>query len=137
MPDFLKFCDTTVQLDTRVPPIYGTRFTSQKAYPIVFPERELSVGVYVDEKGVPRSKRNNRRTNNQFAKNERVRRATIAVMKSIEAEKAVKGAERRELEKTVRFWENVFLNKKFTDKKMWPEDKGLWGGKKFVDSVWK
>ena len=55
----------------------------------------------------------------------------------MKAEKAVKGAKRRELEKTVRFWENVFLNKKFTDKKMHPEDKGLWGGRKYIDSVFK
>ena len=36
MEEFLKFCDTTVQLDTRIPPIYGTRFTRNKTYPIKF-----------------------------------------------------------------------------------------------------
>ena len=91
----------------------------------------------MDEAGVPKSKQNNRKTSNQFAKNERVRRTHLMLTKAMNAEKAVKGAKRRELEKTVKFWENVFLNKKFTDKKMFPEDKGLWGGKKYIDSVFK
>ena len=137
MEKFLEFCDTKVQLDTRIPPIYGTRFTRNKTYPIKFPYRTMGVGVYVDEKGVPKAKQKYRKTNNQFAKNERVRRTTLAVMKAIKAEKEIKGAERRNLEKTVKFWEGVFLAKKFTDKKMHPEDKGLWGGRKIVDSVWR
>ena len=137
MEEFLNFCDTKVQLDTRIPPVYGTRFTRNKTYPIKFPNRVMGVGVFVDEAGVPKSKQKYRKINNQFAKNERVRRTTLALVKAMDAEKAVKGAKRRELEKTVKFWENVFLNKKFTDKKMFPEDKGLWGGKKYIDSVFK
>ena len=137
MEKFLEFCDKKIQLDTRIPPIYGTRFTRNKSYPIKFPNRTMGVGIYVDEKGVPKAKQNYRKTNNKFAKNERVRRTTLAVMKAIKAEKQIKGAERRELEKTVKFWEGVFLAKKFTDKKMHPEDKGLWGGRKIVDSVWR
>lgn len=137
MEKFLDFCDKKVQLDTLIPPIYGTRFTRNKSYPIKFPNRTMGVGVFVDEKGVPKSKQKYRKTNNQYAKNERVRRTDLAVRRAIKAEKALKGAKRRELEKTVKFWEDVFLDKKFTDKKMWPEDKGLWGGKKVVDSVWR
>ena len=137
MEKFLEFCDKKIQLDTRIPPIYGTRFTRNKSYPIKFPNRTMGVGIYVDEKGVPKAKQKYRKTNNQYAKNERVRRPTLAVMKAIKAEKEIKGAERREMEKTVKFWEGVFLAKKFTDKKMHPEDKGLWGGRKIVDSVWR
>jgi len=135
MDNFLDFTDKKVQLDTPFPPIYGTRFTRNKSYPIKFPNRTMGVGVYVDEAGVPKSKQKYRKTNNKYARNERVRRTALAAMKSIKAEKEVKGAKRRELEKTVRFWEGVLLNKKFMDKKMHPEDKGLWGGLKVVDEV--
>lgn len=56
-------------------------------------------------------------------------------MKKLEELKAIKGAKRRQLEKTVPFWTKVFLGKTFTDKKMHPEDKGLFRGNKIVEDV--
>ena len=32
MEKFLEFCDKKIQLDTRIPPIYGTRFTRNKSH---------------------------------------------------------------------------------------------------------
>ena len=88
------------------------------------------------EDGLPKKQQRYRNTNNKYAMNERVRRTSLAVLKAIEAEKKVKGAERRALEKTVDFWKKVFMKKTFIDKKMHPEDEGHWGGKKIIDSVW-
>ncbi len=45
--------------------------------------------------------------------------------------------QRRDLEKTVVFWEKVLLGKKFVDKKMYPEERGLYRGKKFITDVFK
>ena len=137
MEKFLDFCDKKVQLDTRIPPIYGTRFTRNKSYPIKFPHRVMATIGYVDVTGSAKEKKKKRDVNNQFAKSERVRRTTIAVMKAIQADKEMKGAKRRELEKTVPFWKNLLLNKTFTDKKMHPEDKGYFKGKRIIDSVFK
>ena len=138
MDDFLKFCDTRVQLDTSFPPVYGTRFTRNKSYPIKFPKRVMGVGVYVDEDNNLKSKDKYRKSDNKYAKNLRVRKTAIAIYNSIKAEKEVNAAKRRELEKTVKFWEGQLLNKKFTDrKKMHPEDRRLWGGKKVIDSVFR
>jgi len=137
MAKFLDFCDKTIQLDTSFPPIWGTEFTSRKSTPIKFPNRIMGVGVSVDETGVPQKKKKYRNTNNKYARDLQARRAAVAYMKSIQAEKAIKGAKRRELEKTMKFWEGVFLGKKFTDKKMHPDDKGYFKGKKIIDEVFK
>ena len=135
MEKFLKFCDEKVQLDIAYPPIYGTEFTAKTSKRIDFPERPMITGVTVNERGVVKKKQQSRETNNKYARNERVRRTAIKVMKAVQKEKDVRGAKRRQLEKTVPFWEKVFVGKTFTDKKMHPEDRGLFRGQKIIDEV--
>ena len=54
---FFNFCDKKVQLDTQIPPIFGTGFTKTSTKKIDFPKREKIVGIQVDEEGVPEKKK--------------------------------------------------------------------------------
>ncbi len=137
MPEFLKFLDTKVQLDTPEPPVYGTAFSRNSTKRIEFPERLLVTGITVDEEGVPERKKKYRKTNNRYARDLRNRRTTAELVANKIEEKTMTAATRRKLEKTVAFWEKELVGLKFTDKKMHPDDKGLYRGKKIIDSVFK
>ena len=137
MAKLLAFCDTKVQLDTAIPPIFGTGFTKTSGKPIKFPKREAVVGIEVDEDGVPQKKKEYRKTNSKHARNLRVRRTTAAIVAKKQEEKDMKQKSKRELEKTVPFGTDLLVGQKFTDKKMHPDDKGLWRGKKKVVDVFK
>ena len=137
MTKFLDFCDKKVQLDTAIPPIFGTAFSKTSTKKINFSQREKIVGIQVDEEGVPEKKKKYRKTNNQFARNLRVRRTGAAIVAQKKQEKEMKQKSKRELEKTVPFWTDVLVGKKFVDKKTHPDDKGLWRGKKVIVDIFK
>ena len=44
---------------------------------------------------------------------------------------------KRELEETVHFWTELLVGKKFTDKTMHPDDRGLWRGTKVIVDIFK
>ena len=66
-----------------------------------------------------------------------MRRTGAAIVAKKKEEKEMKQKSKRELEKTVPFWTELLVNKKFIDKKMHPDDKGLWRGKKVIVDIFK
>lgn len=137
MAKFLDFCDKRIQLDTPAPPLYGTEFLKTSAKKINFPARMLVTGISVDESGVPQKKRQYRETTNQYARNLRNRRTVSAIIQQKKDEREMNAKRKRDLEKTVPFWEKELIGKKFTDRKLHPDDKGLWQGKKIISSIFK
>ena len=134
--EVLRFCDTKVQLDTPMPPIYGTAFSKTTTKKIDFPARLKITGIKVDEKGIPEKKKEYRKTNNKYARDLRNMRTTTALIQKKIEEKQMTAKQRRDLEKTVSFWE-LLLGKKFVDKKTYPDDKGLYRGKKVITDIFK
>lgn len=137
MEKFLDFCDKKVQLDTPFPPVYGTKFNSSSAKKIDFPKRLNVVGIQVSEDGKISKKKEYRETNNQYARNLRARRTAVALMSEAKKTQEMVKKNKRELERTVEYWKKLLVGKKFTDKKMHPDDKGYWRGKRIINNVFK
>ncbi len=137
MEKFLDFCDKKIQLDTPLPPIYGTAFSKNSAKQIIFPKRLKITGIQVNEENVPEKKKEYRNTNNKYARDLRNRRTTQAIVNQKKEEKEMTGKKKRDLEKTVPFWRDLLVGKKFTDKKMHPDDKGFYKGKKIIVNIFK
>ena len=128
---FLTFCDTKVQLDTNVPPVWGTKFGLNSVSRVIFPYRRMVTGVGVVD-GKAQRIRSYRETNNTFAKNLRVRTTQYEIEKMKKDYKKLRDAERQKLVKSPEFWAALLVGKKFVDPNMYAGDPGHFDGRKVI-----
>jgi hypothetical protein len=125
MDKFLKFCDEVVENDTFAPPLYGTAFTQKTASEVPFVNRpEGKVGAYYTKKGEFKLKDTARATKSKHGSTERSVNTAIKVIQALEEEKKLTAKKRKEFTKTVTYWKDLLVGKKFTTKeKMYGGDK--------------
>ena len=77
---FLDFCDTTVQKDSPVPPVYGTSFNKIDTKRIVFGPRISGTGTRVDQNGKLYQGNTSRKTDNIYARDLHNRKSVAIMM---------------------------------------------------------
>lgn len=134
---FLKSIDEYAYKSSLYTPIYGTAFSANSAKKITLERAPNITGIVVDaDSGTLKEREQVRKTTSKYGYNLRQRKEADYKERR-EAEIKQKDKEKsKELMRTIPFWNKLFLNKTFSDAKMYDGDKGKYP-LKIIDDVYE